>query len=243
MMSLDHEAQCRNLHLGGPNEKDRQLLVEFDVVIKELMLLDSPYLDVITRICKNMGRGMALYALEAEKSTTSYAVNTLVDHDMYCHYVAGLVGEGLSQLWSASGKEGDMLGKQLTLSNSMGLMLQKVNITRDFREDLEDGRFFWPKEIWGKYAEDPKRFYAADASEEMKRNALYALNEMVADALAHAPDCLNYLSLLKNQSIFNFCAIPQVMAIASLELVFNNPEVFKRNVKIRKGQTCQVSLA
>jgi farnesyl-diphosphate farnesyltransferase len=35
--------------------------------------------------------------------------------------------------------------------------------------------------------------------------------------------------------VFQFCAIPQVMAIATLAEVFQNQEVFKQNVKIRKG--------
>jgi farnesyl-diphosphate farnesyltransferase len=37
---------------------------------------------------------------------------------------------------------------------SMGLFLQKTNIIRDYREDLDDKRRFWPKEVWSKYATD-----------------------------------------------------------------------------------------
>jgi len=36
----------------------------------------------------------------------------------------------------------------------MGLFLQKTNIIRDYREDLDDKRRFWPKEVWSKYATD-----------------------------------------------------------------------------------------
>ena len=35
----------------------------------------------------------------------------------------------------------------------MGLFLQKTNIIRDYLEDLQANRSFWPKEVWGKYAE------------------------------------------------------------------------------------------
>ncbi len=31
----------------------------------------------------------------------------------------------------------------------MGLLLLKTNIIRDFREDADQRRFFWPREIWG----------------------------------------------------------------------------------------------
>ena len=41
---------------------------------------------------------------------------------------------------------------------SMGLFLQKTNIIRDYREDLDDKRRFWPKEVWSKYADDLSDF-------------------------------------------------------------------------------------
>lgn len=42
------------------------------------------------------------------------------------------------------------LGKQVTLdkANSMGLFLQKTNIIRDYLEDMDDGRTWWPQDIW-----------------------------------------------------------------------------------------------
>ena len=67
----------------------------------------------------------------------------------YCHYVAGLVGIGLSQLFSASGLESEVVGRDQRLSNSMGLFLQKTNIIRDYLEDTLQGREFWPREVMG----------------------------------------------------------------------------------------------
>ena len=56
----------------------------------------------------------------------------------YCHYVAGLVGLGLSQLWSASQWERPDMAQQDGLSNHMGLFLQKTNIIRDYLEDISE---------------------------------------------------------------------------------------------------------
>jgi phytoene/squalene synthetase len=47
---------------------------------------------------------------------------------------------------------------------------------------------------------------------------------------------------LKNQTVFNFCAIPQVMAIATLARLYNNPRVFTSVVKIRKGTAVSLML-
>lgn len=180
---------------------------------------------------------MARFARLAHDSGGVHSVDTLEDFDLYCHYVAGLVGEGLSRLFSSSGMESPEVGRQLILSNSMGLFLQKTNILRDFREDVDDGRMFWPKAIWGKYASQPSDLTLP----ENRTKALWALSEMTLDALQHATDVLEYLSMLKNQSVFDFCAIPQVMAIATLDACFGNIEVFHRNVKIRRSLTVHVS--
>ncbi|RSH92636.1 terpene cyclase [Saitozyma podzolica] len=226
-----------NFDGSGPNEKDRQVLVEFDVVQAEFALLDPKYQVVIEDIARKMGRGMADFAALATPQTPVAEVNSIDDYDLYCHYVAGLVGEGLSGLFASSGKEREFLADQLTLSNSMGLLLQKTNIFRDIKEDVDEGRGFWPRAIWGahgfasmKELVDPER----------EKDALFAASEMVLDALRHATDALDYMTLLKCQSVFNFVAIPAVMAMATLERCFMNPEIFRRNVKIRRGEAVKL---
>ncbi|CAA22809.1 Squalene synthase [Schizosaccharomyces pombe] len=222
---------------SGPNEKDRQLLVEFDVVIKEYLNLSEGYRNVISNITKEMGDGMAYYASLAEKND-GFSVETIEDFNKYCHYVAGLVGIGLSRLFAQSKLEDPDLAHSQAISNSLGLFLQKVNIIRDYREDFDDNRHFWPREIWSKYTSSFGDLCLPDNSEK----ALECLSDMTANALTHATDALVYLSQLKTQEIFNFCAIPQVMAIATLAAVFRNPDVFQTNVKIRKGQAVQIIL-
>lgn len=236
-----------NFTESGPNEKDRQLLVEFDKVIEEFNLLGEGYKTVIADICAKMGAGMASYIEASSKSPLT--VNSYEDWELYCHFVAGLVGEGLSRLFSESGLERDWLGNQLDLSNHMGLFLQKVNIIRDYAEDSLEERFFWPKQCWGDrfgFATQPdvakgivetspgsKQFQAV--GEEGARG-MGVLSTLLLDALRHSTRALDYLAMLKEQSVFNFCAIPQTMAIATIDLMVNNPNVLRRNVKIRKSQ-------
>lgn len=59
-------------------------------------------------------------------------VVTVAEYNLYCHYVAGLVGVGLSQLFAASGLEDAQFADLEGLSNHMGLFLQKTNIIRDY---------------------------------------------------------------------------------------------------------------
>ena len=217
---LDDPSWCIE---GVGDKKDYRILLEhFQKVTACYQRLKPENKEIIARICREMGAGMSSY-LDQE-------VMTKRDFDKYCYYVAGLVGVGLTELFVASGLESAELSQDMSLPVSMGLFLQKTNIIRDYLEDLQEGRTFWPREIWGKYARNLHDFTGGE-----EKSAIHCLNELVTDALSHAPDCLTYLSSLKNPHIFNFCAIPQVMAIATLTKIYQNPDVFRRNVKIRKG--------
>ncbi|XP_018887627.1 squalene synthase isoform X3 [Gorilla gorilla gorilla] len=132
----------------------------------------------------------------------------------------------------ASEFEDPLVGEDTERANSMGLFLQKTNIIRDYLEDQQGGREFWPQEVWSRYVKKLGDF----AKPENIDLAVQCLNELITNALQHIPDVITYLSRLRNQSVFNFCAIPQVMAIATLAACYNNQQVFKGAVKIRKGQ-------
>lgn len=221
---------------NGPDEKDRELLVHFDVVITEFDLVKPAYRAIIKDITKKMGDGMADYANNAEHNING--VNTVKDYELYCHYVAGLVGEGLTRLFVESGLANAALIKRPELQESMGQFLQKTNIIRDIKEDFEDKRRFWPKEIWSKHVDKFDDLF----DPQNRQAALNCSSEMVLDALKHAEECLFYMAGIKDQSVFNFVAIPQSMAIATLELVFQNPKIFERNVKITKGDACELMM-
>ncbi|KAK4246494.1 farnesyl-diphosphate farnesyl transferase [Corynascus novoguineensis] len=243
----EKEPLLRNFHVhmekdgwtfdkNGPNEKDRELLVHFDVVIAELKKVKKPYYDIIKDITIKMGNGMADYALNAEHNTNG--VNTIPEYELYCHYVAGLVGEGLTRLFVKSELANPQLLVRTDLTESMGQFLQKTNIIRDVHEDWVDKRRFWPKEIWSQYVDNFDDLFAPENHEK----ALNCSSHMVLNALKHADECLFYMAGVRDQSVFNFVAIPQSMAIATLELVFRNPAIFEKNVKITKGDACQLML-
>ncbi|VUC35793.1 unnamed protein product [Clonostachys rosea] len=217
-------------------EKDAELLEKFDVVISELKKIKKPHYDIIKDMTLKMGNGMADYVENDEQIKNG--LQTIEEYELYCHYVAGLVGEGLTRLFLASELAHPKLAERPALTESMGQFLQKTNIIRDIHEDWEDGRRWYPKEIWSKHIDkwedmfDPKQ----------RDKALNVISEMVLDALKHAEDCLFYMAGMKDQSVFNFVAIPQGMAIATLATVFRNPDVLERNVKITKGSACQIML-
>jgi farnesyl-diphosphate farnesyltransferase len=65
------------------------------------------------------------------------------DFDLYTHYVAGLVGIGLTGLFQESGLEDRLVGNDIPeISNQMGLFLQKINILKDFLADAQGEIYF-----------------------------------------------------------------------------------------------------
>ncbi|KAI4870172.1 farnesyl-diphosphate farnesyltransferase [Hypoxylon rubiginosum] len=220
---------------SGPNEKDRDVLVHFDDVIAELKKIDKKYYDVIEDITIKMGNGMADYALNAEFQE---GVETVAQYEEYCHYVAGLVGDGLTRIFVRGNTANPALLDRMELTESMGQFLQKTNIIRDVHEDFEDKRRFWPKEVWSKYVDKWEDMF----DPKYRTQAVYCSSEMVLNALKHADECLFYMAGIKEQSVFNFVAIPQSMAIATLELVFQNPKIFYSHIKISKGDACHLMM-
>ncbi|THU73036.1 hypothetical protein C4D60_Mb04t18550 [Musa balbisiana] len=226
----------REWHFSCGTKDYKVLMDKLHLVSTAFLELERSYQEAIEDITKRMGAGMAKFICKE--------VETTDDYDEYCHYVAGLVGLGLSKLFHASGSE--ELAPD-NLSNSMGLFLQnvtssemqKTNIIRDYLEDINEipkSRMFWPHQIWSKYASKLEDFKYVENSTK----AVQCLNDLVTNALIHAEDCLQYMSALKDLSIFRFAAIPQIMAIGTLALCYNNVEVFRGVVKMRRGLTAKV---
>lgn len=224
---------------SGPDEKDREVLVKFDCVAREFNLLKDEYRAIIKDIAKAMGNGMADYAKMADENANSLSVKTIKDYELYCHYVAGIVGEGLTRLFvQANFVDPALLAQKPKLMESMGQLLQQTNIIRDIREDYDSKRYFWPEEVWSKYVENFGDLFLPQNREK----ALQCSSEMVFMALTRADECLSYMAGVMEQSTFNFVAIPQTMAIATIEHCFQNPAVFDRNIKLSKGSACQIMI-
>ncbi|CAM42751.1 putative farnesyltransferase [Leishmania braziliensis MHOM/BR/75/M2904] len=222
-----------NWSMTGVGEgRERELLEKYPCVAREFKKLRKEYQDVIANICERVANGMCEFLQRP--------VVTLDDYNLYCHYVAGLVGHGLTHLFARCGFEDSHLDEDLTNSNHMGLFLQKTNIIRDYYEDIcdEPPRMFWPKDIWSLYATELKDL----KKESNSAAAVQCLNAMVADALVHVPYVVDYLSTLQDPSVFRFCAIPQVMAIATLKEVYNNPDTFHVKVKVSRPESCRIML-
>jgi len=222
--NIDYSMEC------GDKPEYRILMKNFYKVNRTYKQLHSKYSNVIKSITHEMAKGMVEFLDKSSMDTTE-------EYDSYCHYVAGLVGIGLSQIFTLSGSEFNDLTKYESLSNSMGLFLQKTNIICDIKEDYDEKHYWWPKDIVSKHFSSMDEIFAngGETGEFTTTNKhTDLLNEMIMNAFRHIPDSIEYLSLVKNNSNFNFCAIPQVVAMQTLATLFYNPNVFKKTEKLNK---------
>lgn len=207
------------------SDKDGIVLADFPSISCAFRHLPDTCQSVIRDTADRMGAGFA--------DCLDKRIVSVADWDEYCLYAAGVVGVGLTRLFT-SGTSGTEVTE---LSIGMGRFLQKTNITRDYFEDVRDKRFFWPEEVWRKYGDTADTFLVA----ENVARGVACLNHLITLTLCEVPKVLEYLTqlgeLTNDSSVFNFCAIPQVMAIATLLLCYDNKNVFKGSVKIRKGET------
>lgn len=224
LLSFYNDIEKDNFTLDcGDKPEYKNLMNNFDKVIKCYKKIHPKYQVIIKDITKQMAEGMVEFLEKKE-------LQTIEEYDLYCHYVAGLVGIGLSEIFTKSGNEIKDLSHYNDLSDAMGIFLQKTNIIRDVKEDLDESRIWWPINIVKKYVDTPSDLL----KEENESKSVDCLNHLIINALKQVPQCIEYLSMVYEPKHFRFCAIPQVVAIQTLATLFNNKNVFKQTEKLNK---------
>jgi phytoene/squalene synthetase len=118
-------------------DTERGLIRETEVLFEDAYELDLPTRVAMFDAIDRMAAGMAAYA---QRGLPLRLVDT-EDVTRYCCFVAGLVGEMLTKLWTtATGRT----GPAMLLAYHFGIFLQKVNILKDREEDEASQRFLVP---------------------------------------------------------------------------------------------------
>ncbi|XP_055339615.1 squalene synthase-like [Paramacrobiotus metropolitanus] len=210
--------------------KDAVVLHNFHVISSQFRRLDKAVQCVISDTCRRMAAGMAIFL---EKG---FVIDTFQEWNEYGRCASGLMCLGLTRLLEPFKP---ISSQREQLAHSLGRFLQKMNIIRDFKEDTDDRRRLWPREVLVRTGNT--HLTVDDLLQRANQQAaLRCLNYLIGDALTHLPDVLLYLNAIQTPTVFPFWAIPQVMAIATLERCYNNPQVFEGKVKILRGGTAMI---
>jgi farnesyl-diphosphate farnesyltransferase len=153
--------------------------------------------------------------------------------DDYMHYVAGLVGYLMTDLFSwYSAHFRARKAELLPMSREIGLGLQTVNVIRGLRKDYQRGWVFVPQEMLSTVGIDRDQFFLPDFEDR----ALDVVNLLIDKAEGHLQFGLEYISALPwwDHRVRLACIWPLCFAQKTLAISRNNVEVLRGEAKITR---------
>ena len=214
-------------YISNPSYLD--LVQNFDKIIKIHQTLKLSERNILVSWFNKTVQGM--------KKFLGKKVANFKELDQYCYYVGGTIGGFLTDLLIKNAKK--VSTGQVKILKSFyadfGIFLQKVNIIRDFREDiLKNKRIFWPQEVFASHNLTPAKLL----DKKYEAQALTLLGQMLDSAHKHVEPINKYISAIpadfsgfKKAFSINFH-----MGVETLKKVKANPALFYGNapVKIEK---------
>ncbi len=122
-------------------QTERELLNEASSIFLDFHSLGPQIKIKIRRGVLNMARGM-IYFSKVERRR----LKNLAEVNQYCFFVAGVVGEILTDLQSEK-MSFIKVNNLYYLSHHFGLFLQKINLLKDQKTDEGEGRFLVPSRV------------------------------------------------------------------------------------------------
>jgi len=206
-------------------ESLQELTTNIDLIYQSYQSFEPEIQKISHKWLEEMNQGMQKYLAEE--------VKTFAELDEYCYYVAGTVGGFLTETIIYKFEiEEDNRKILLDNFNQAGLFLQKVNLIRDIREDLESrDKHFWPLKDLG-ISESELR----DPASEQK--ALNALAAMISDLESHIPALKDYYQALPDElkGYKRFFAVNNALGLATVEKLKNNRDVFYANKPVKTSK-------
>jgi farnesyl-diphosphate farnesyltransferase len=185
------------------SEDERELALHYQPVLDKYSAFPGNIRDIVRKHITIMVDGMDFYCTKLEGRRES--IEDFSQLDDYCYYVAGVVGELLTAVFSAEIDLPEHSLAQLQKNAiAFGLALQYVNIINDYSTDNERGIVFWP-----------------DSCIQDAADVQTPLREMSRRCLAYIVDSFEYVRYIpKNErTVRGFCLLPLFFAIATLKQI------------------------
>ncbi|MGH8220731.1 MAG: phytoene/squalene synthase family protein [Steroidobacteraceae bacterium] len=198
---------------------ERHLVENMDRVVRMAHRLDAGQRAAIQRCIDLMCYGM--HHFQRTASLTGLARSS--DLDRYCYYVAGVVGEMLTELFcSYSDGAAERRAELRELATSFGQGLQMTNILKDIWEDRSRGACWLPQDVFALYGIDLARL------EPSRPDARFgaAMRELIGVAHAHLRNAIAFTLLIPRDEpgIRRFCLWAIGLAVLTLRRIEKHPE-------------------
>ncbi|MDB5987458.1 MAG: phytoene/squalene synthase family protein [Nevskia sp.] len=224
-------AQLEPLLSNATLDSERDLVRQLGLVLRVTDSFNATQRGAIERCIRVMGRGMHHFQREAGAE----GLATLPDLDRYCYYVAGVVGELLTELFCDHSPDVAATGDTLRrLAVSFGQGLQMTNILKDQWEDRARGVCWLPRDVFARHGVDAAGLAAGTST------AAYAAaqSELVGVAHAHLRNALAYSLAIppRETGMRKFCLWAVGLAALTLRNLCRNP-AFKSGSEVKVSRS------
>lgn len=172
---------------------------------------------ILSRSVGIMAKGMSVFQTNKDID----GLKDMPQLDSYCYYVAGVVGEMLTELFCDYSRHIEKNREpMMRLAVSFGQGLQMTNILKDIWEDKERGACWLPREVF-----EESRMDLREISDERHKPSFdEGLQKLVAIARGHLENALAYTLLIPAQEkgIRRFCLWALGMAVLTLRKINRN---------------------
>jgi farnesyl-diphosphate farnesyltransferase len=176
--------------------------------------------DAILRCLTTMSRGMGNF----ERSRSRSGLDDLAEYERYCYFVAGVVGEMLTDLFCDHSPRIDSRSEELgARAVSFGLGLQMTNILKDVWDDYADGVCWLPRDVFAAHG------YNLDELQPHHNGNGHAfaasMRTLVGVTHAHLRQALEYTLLIPRSEtgIRRFLIWAALLAVSTLRKIAANP--------------------
>ncbi len=122
-------------------EGEKELLKDSLLFFEDLQSLPAKVKEPLIRTVLDMSRGMNYFSGGPEKGIR---LKSLTEANQYCFFVAGIIGELLTELFAASEASYTFGNVEIINAYRFGFFLQKINLLKDQIGDEPQGRFLVP---------------------------------------------------------------------------------------------------
>src|ERR1700689_4753543 len=197
---------------------ERDLVINMERVLGVMGRLNGPQRSAIQRCVELMCFGMPRFQFSASPKGLARSS----DLDDYCYYVAGVVGEMLTEPFCDYSPEIARQRSALSgLAASFAQGLQMTNILKDVWEDRSRGACWLPQEVFSRHGVD----LAQLSREPFDPRFGEGYRELVGVAHAHPRNALDYTLLIpgRETGIRRFCLWAVGLAVLTLRKIHKNP--------------------
>jgi farnesyl-diphosphate farnesyltransferase len=229
---LEHRLSGRTL------ATERDLVSNMDRVIRVTANLGEAQQAAIQRCVELMCYGMPRFQFNA----SIQGLPASSDLDDYCYYVAGVVGEMLTELFCDYSPDIAQRRPALnSLAASFAQGLQMTNILKDVWEDRSRGVCWLPQDVFTRHGVDLSQ--VTGESKDARFGA--GISELVGVAHAHLRNALEYTLLIpaKETGIRRFCLWAVGLAVLTLRKIAHDPGFTAgAQVKVRRATVSMTML-